>query len=186
MTIDRISEKTILVTLTQGDLRSYNLDFESKADSVDTRRGLTGLMIRVGEECGLDHRGKSYLVEALPGKESWLLIISVRREKRRRRYRIKRDAFVDCCRFEQTDDLLDWLGFAGGIHSGSALYQVSGGYYLLPDRPWTDQERSLLSEFGRVTRESRVTAARIREHGSVLCENHRRRHYLRNASNAVI
>ena len=57
------------------DLQRYDLDFEA-ADSDATRKGLTRLMYRVGEECGLNHRDKSYLIEALPGKESCLLIIS--------------------------------------------------------------------------------------------------------------
>ena len=99
MTIDRLGERTILVTLMRDDMTRYSLDFNDDADGERTRRGLTRLMYRVGEECGLNHRDKSYLIEALPGKESCLLIISVRVAKTRRRYRIKRENAVDVCRF---------------------------------------------------------------------------------------
>ena len=109
MTIDRLGEGMILVTLMQDDMRRYRLDFGDAADGDDTRRGLTRLMLHVGEECGLNHRDKCYLIEALPGKESCLLIISVRSNKARRRWRIKRENTVDCCRFASSDDLLDWL-----------------------------------------------------------------------------
>ena len=74
MTIDRLSQGMILVTLMDDDMRRYSLDFNDAADGERTRRGLTRLMYRVGEECGIDHRDKCYLIEALPGKESYCLL----------------------------------------------------------------------------------------------------------------
>lgn len=185
MTIDRLGEETILVTLLRDDMLRYHLDFNT-AEGDSTRRGLTDLMVRIGEECGLDHRGKSYLIEALPGRESCLLIISVRISGTRRRWRIKRDRRVDCCVFSDADDLLDWFARPESAHMGYTLYAADGRYYLMPEYPLSDGERGLLNEFGCVTRESPVAAARIRERGRLLTGHNRRRGYLRYASSAAM
>lgn len=187
MTIDRLGESTILVTLMRDDMRRYELDFDSSADSRATRRGLTRLMVRVGEECGLNHRGKSYLIEALPAKESCLLIISVRSGHTRRRYRIKRERTADCCCFLSADDLLSWLSRPESSHMGYSLYLRENRYYLLPEYPWTAAECAALNEYGAVSHESPVAVARIREHGRLISEQpDRRRYYFKYASNAAI
>jgi len=186
MTIDRLGEKTILVTLMRDDMQRYDLDFETAADGAGTRRGLTRLMIYVGEECGLDHRGKSYLIEALPGKDSCLLIISVRTNKPRRRYRIKRVSGVDCCRFGCVDDLLDWLSRPESDRLSYSLYKERDCYYLLPEFPLTASERGILNEYGSVAPESPVAVARLREHGVQLRGVSRRRRHFKYASSAAI
>ncbi len=186
MTIDRLSQGMILVTLMDDDMRRYSLDFNDAADGERTRRGLTRLMYRVGEECGIDHRDKCYLIEALPGKESCLLIISVRAKKSRRRYRIKRENTVDCCRFSSVDALLLWLDRPESARMGYALYQSKESYCLLPEYPLTSAERCILNEYGSVCRESPVTVARIREYGKLLREHSRRRRHLKYASSAAI
>lgn len=162
MMIDQLSDKTILVTLMRDDIQRYSLDFSS--DGSDTRLGLRRLMVKVGEECGLDHIGKSYLIEALPAGDSCLLIISVRAMKHRRRYRIKREKKTDCCTFADADALLDWIRLSGGIAGSIYLYQ--GGYTLLPDYPFAPRVRSRLNEYGTVAQLSTVEAARIRELGT--------------------
>ena len=186
MTIDRLSQGMILVTLMDDDMRRYSLDFNDAADGERTRRGLTRLMYRVGEECGIDHRDKCYLIEALPGKESCLLIISVRAEKSRRRYRIKRENTVDCCRFLSVDELLLWLQRPESVRMGYALYQSQGSYCLLPEYPLSKSERCILNEYGVICRESPVAVARIREYGTLLREQSRRHRHLKYASSAAI
>lgn len=171
MVIDQLSDKTILVTLMQDDLRRYSLDFA--ADSGEIRCGLTRLMLRIGEECGLDHAGKSYLIEALPAGDSCLLIISVRAKQHRRRYRIKRVVTVDCCTFSDADALLDWMRI--GAELIGSIYAYRGGYRLLPDYPFAPRMRKMLSEYGSLEQLSPVDAARIRELGSPVMEHSARR-----------
>lgn len=183
MTIDRLGEKTILVSLTGEDMRRYNLDFDG--DSPATRRGLTRLMYAVGEECGLNHRDKSYLIEALPGGESCLLIISVRVIKKRKKYRIKRDRRVECCRFDDADALLGWLGHSESDDMSYALYRADGYYYLLPEYPLTEARRRILSEYAAVTGESPVMTARVREYGEQIAVHNGKRRYFRYPSSAA-
>lgn len=171
MMIDQLSQKTILVTLMRDDMERYCLDFSAGGD--DTRRGLTRLMRRIGEECGLDHTGKSYLIEALPAGDSCLLIISVRTVKSRRRYRVKREQKAECCAFDNADALLDWMHSGGALDGG--LYTYKGGYWLLPDYPFAPRVRARLSEYGRIEEITRVEAARIRELGTPVMEHCTRR-----------
>ena len=163
MTIDQLDDNRILVTLMRDDIERYCLRFDDDGDS--TRRGLTRLMVRVGEACGLDHRGKSYLIEALPAGDSCLLIISVRALHRRRRYRIKRVTRQECFVFATVDDLLDWLD---GDPVCGRLYRCGDGCWLLPDCPVPPRLRRRLSEYAQVRELSAVEAARVRETGCPL------------------
>lgn len=162
MTIDRISRQTILVTLGQEDIERYRLDFDG--DDASARRGLTLLMNRVGEVCGLDHSGRSYLIEALPAGDSCLLIISVRRT-RRRSYRIKRITRQECFVFDSVDALLDWRS-TGTV--GGDLYLYQGGWWLLPAYPPAPRSRRRLAEYAEVRELTAVAIARIRELGTPL------------------
>lgn len=171
MVIDQLSDKTILVTLMRDDLQQYSLDFG--ADNREIRCGLTRLMLRIGEECGLDHAGKSYLIEALPAGDSCLLIISVRAKQYRRRYRIKRVVTVDCCTFADADALLDWMQTGAGVIG--SVYVYRGGYRLLPDYPFPPRVRGRISEYGMLEQLSTVEAARIRELGTPVMEYSARR-----------
>ena len=167
MNVDRVGENTILVTLDRDDMTRYSIDFSSD-DCGGVQQGLTRLMVRVGEACGLDHRDKSYLIEALPAGDACLLIISVRTVKRRRIYRIKRVKTVDCCVILSCDDLLDVLRLdrIGGFR----LYGYADRYYLFPDRPFSDHTRAILNEYGAVRSLNAVAAARIAEYGEAIAD----------------
>lgn len=166
MTIEQLREGTIMVTLMRDDMEWYSIDF-SDENTENVRRGLTRLMMRVGRECGLSYADKSYLIEALPGGDCCLLLITARTVKRRRIYRIKRRATSECCTFLSADELIDFLSSGAGF--GYRLYEY-GGYRLLPDRPLSPSVRGLLNEYGSVCDISTVEAARIREHGRLIRE----------------
>lgn len=170
MTIDQLSQKTILVTLMRDDMERYSLDFG--ADEEGARRGLTRLLYRVGEACGLDHSGKSYLIEALPAGDSCLLIISVR--PKRRRYRVKRTRTTTCYFFDGIDALLDWR--AAGVHIAGGVYALKGGYWLTPDYPPAPRVQLLLSEYAAPSALDAVGVARLRELGTPVAGVGTRRH----------
>lgn len=186
MTIDMLDMGTILVSLCEDDMRDYMLDFSAGVDQSSTRRGLTRLMYRVGEECGLDHRDKSYLIEALPSRGGCLLIISVHVVKRRRLYRIKRERCLTVCRFDSADAMLDWLGRAGQRRFGYRIYLYNGGYVLLPEAPLCAADAAALSEYGHISGAGAVCAARVREFGRLLLERRSMRRQPKNVSSAAI
>lgn len=166
MTIDMLGRSTILVTLGIKDLYDYTLDFSS-SDKHVTEQGLKKLMYRVGEACGLTHRGRSYLVEALPSHDGCLLIISVHKTRRRRIYRIKHADTTRICAFGCVDDLLDWEKRAAADF-GYSLYGYKDKFILLPELPASSLELIKLSEYGRVIDADRITLARVREYGTLV------------------
>ena len=162
MTIDKIRQDTILVTLNDKDMERYELDFGSAYERA--RAGLMRLMRRVGDECGLSHDDKRYLIEALPGGDSCLLIISVYAVKRRRLYRVKKERKLECCRFSSADGLLDYLDRSPEL--SFEVYRYKNGYVLFPELPLSPRLRGELNEFGCVIEMKTVEAARVREYGA--------------------
>lgn len=164
MTVEMIGEKIILVSLGEGDMRRYSLTLNGDVDKVQS--GLRDLLCRVGKICGLDHRGKSYLIEALPSNKGCLLIISVHAVKHRRKFRIKRSQARELCVFFDADAMLDfWIS---GSQGGYAVYEYEGRYILLPFASATENSMVQLSEYGELYPVSNAVFSRIREHGKLL------------------
>ena len=159
MTVEMLNKGTILVLMEGDDMRRYSLSFE---EGSAPEQGLKKLLYRIGEECGIDSRGKSFLVEALPSRGGCLLIISVRRV--RKVYRIKRDSTRTLCVFDTADMLLDRL-LLGGELAGT-VYSYREKYILIPALSATKRSLALLSEYGRLVKADAVETARIREFGS--------------------
>lgn len=177
MTVDMLDTGTILVTLGESDMRAYTLDFSETSDSSRLREGLTALLYRVGDMCGLESGGKSFLIEALPSHGACLLIISVREVRRRRVFRIKREKTQAVCIFDGCDPLLDYLSRGADRLSGYSVYEYNGSYALIPEPLASSQALSELSEYGRLLSVSPVAAARIREHGKQLTQRRAQRRY---------
>ena len=164
MTVDQLSEGTILVALEPDDMERYALDF-SRGDTAAARRGLTRLLCRVGEECGLDEKDSSFLIEALPAGDSALLIISVRPPHKRKRWRIKRERRCDVIRFDDIDALIALD--PSHLPFGYALYD-SGGWRMIPDRPLSPRMSAMINEYGAVGTLTAVELARIKEYGKLI------------------
>lgn len=179
MTIEMLDKGTILVSLGTEDMRRYALRFD---DSVP-QTALKNLLCHIGEVCGLDHRGKSYLIEALPSRTGCLLIISVHAVKRRRKYRIKRSRTREVCVFFHADALLDFL--RGGMRGGYALYRYNGKYILLPGVAAGETELRRLSEYGELYPVSAALEARIREGGALLRQQDGERRHIGGGAVAV-
>ena len=184
MTIEMLDTGTILVSMRQEDMRDYRIDFDDKTDLEAAKKGLTRLMYRVGEACGLDHRDKSYLIEALPSGSGCLLVISVHKTGRRR-YRIKRPAERMVCVFDTADGLLDCLEKTEAC-VGYTLYLYRDRYVLLPQGDIGRRTQALLSEYGRVYQKDAVAVARVAEYGRLLLRRRARRDHPARFSSAAI
>lgn len=161
MTIEMLNKRTILVQMAPEDMRRYALSFD---DEAAPEEGLKQLLYRIGEECGIDHRGKSWLVEALPSRDGCLLIISVRRV--RKVYRIKRSDKRTLCVFDTADMLLDWLLLGVGL--GGSVYRYRQKYVLIPSLAASKRTLALMGEYGRLIQADAVESARIREFGEAI------------------
>lgn len=182
MTIEMIDQRTILVSLGEDDMRRYSLRLEDDAGKVQS--GLKDLLCRVGEICGLDHRGRSYLIEALPSPKGCLLIISVRRVKRRRVFRVKRQKVRELCVFFHADAMLDYWQNAKR-QGGYAVYRYEGRYVLLPALSAAENMTAQLSEYGELYPVSEAVFARVREHGELLMRSAAPRRQIIASSDAI-
>lgn len=179
MTIEMPDKGTILVSLSQEDMRRYAFRLEDNAPLT----ALQKLMHHVGDVCGLDHRGKSYLVEALPSRAGCLLIITVRAVKRRRVYRIKRRLTRALYVFFDADAMLDFL--REGMKSGFSLYRYEGRYVLLPGLSAGEEELARLTEYGERYEISASATARVRECGTLLRQQEAQRRHIGGGAVAV-
>ena len=182
MTVEMLDTGVILVSLCEGDMRTYTLDFSDGADADDLRGGLVALLYRVGEICGVDYSGKSCLVEALPAKDGCMLIISLRAVRHGRIYRVKRPVLRDICAFFDCDSMLDYISKRSDSLAAFSLYLYDDVYYLIPD-VCSSRTAAQLSEYGRLMSVSPVAVARVRENGRVIL---RRRSQRRPHSSAAI
>lgn len=179
MTIEMLDKGTILVSLGAEDMRRYSLRLDDSA----AQNALKDLLVYVGEVCGLDHRGKSYLIEALPSRAGCLLIISVRTVKRRKIYRIKRSGTREICVFFNSDAMLDFL--RGGMRGGYSLYLYNEKYVLLPGLTADSGEMGRLSEYGELYPAPAAVEARIRECGTLLRQQEVQRRHISGGAVAI-
>ena len=183
MTIEVLNRSTILVSLEDRDMRRYDLCFDGgKESETDVKAGLRDLLCHVGEVCGLSTNGRSWLVEALPSQKGCLLIISVRRVKRRV-YRVKRRTVCELCVFFDADAMLDYLRLIKG-RGGYSVWLYEGRYILFPE-PAVQKELTRYSEYGEVYAVSPAAAARVREFGSLLCQEELQRRHIGGRAVAV-
>lgn len=173
-----------MVSLVKEDMRQYSLSLDDSTPQ-SAEKGLKSLLHHVGEVCGLDHRGKSYLIEALPSREGCLLIISVHAVRRRRIYRIKRPELRQVCVFRCADDMLDYLMRRSDSSCSAALYRYEGRYILLPAPTASDSAAAALSEYGDVYAVSATVTARIQEHGALLWQKDVQRCHISGRTMAV-
>lgn len=178
MTIEILNKGTILVSLCAEDMCAYSLSFDEESDPKD---GLKKLLYHIGESCGLDHKGKSYLIEALPSKSGCLLIITVRKAKYRRKFRIKRHHLLDLYIFFDSDAMLDYLQ-RRPLGSGCSVYRYRSRYILIPSRSSAPKE---LLEYAERRGVSSTMLAHITEHGRLLWEKELQRRHVGGRTVAV-
>lgn len=180
MTIEMLDRGTILVSLCEEDMRYYSLDFSDKTAG-KVEMGLKNLLYRVGEVCGIDYHGKSYLIEALPARSGCLLIVTVRTVRRRRVYRVKRPRTGEVCVFLDADAMLDGLRRVSCPY-GCSVYRYDRRYILLSDGEKLPQS---LCEYGALLSLSTAVQARVREHGTLLWQNSAQRRHIGGGTVAV-
>ena len=183
MTIEIMDKGTILVSLREEDMRTYSLSFDEK-NAGCPEHGLKCLLYHIGETCGLDHSGKSYLIEALPSCDGCLLIISVRRAKYRRKYRVKRSKHADAFLFFDCDAMLDYCRLYQG-EAGYAVYRYKERYILIPSPRASASAFTRLCEYAERCPVSETALAHIREFGLLLREKELQRRHISGRAVAV-
>ena len=174
---EKLDDKKVLITLRHDDLKTLGLSFD-KALSEDEQyeKKLRGLLLLALSDAGIDMRGKRFLLELLPCNWGCMLLISAFSVHTRKRYRIKKITDFSVCIFKNFDDLLDAMR-AVSSHALSeypnSLYRYKDCFVLIFDYPLIrEDERRILSEYGRIKMMSTLSLAGVREHSDALiCRN---------------
>ena len=172
MTIELLDKGTILVSLCARDMEAYSLSFEKETTKCP-ETGLKRLLYHVGETCGLDHSGKSYLIEALPSCSGCLLIISVRKAKYRKKYRIKRERTAQLYVFFDADAMLDYRA----LHpeeEGYSVYRYRDRFVLIP---WSGIPADII-EYAENCPLSETAIAHVTEYGALLWQKELQRRHI--------
>ncbi len=175
MTVNRLGDNRVLVTLRDSEMNDYLLDFQkmSLSDS-HSRRVLLRIMQMALRRSGISVGERRVDIEAMQCGGDCYLLMTVVQKPSRHTYRLKRGSFCACYAADSAEILLqtiEKLRQARYLSAKSAVYTLNGRYYLIFDSILPDAYRRVLSEYTRKTGGA-ITAARVREYGTPVCEQH--------------
>lgn len=180
MKIEPLDDKTVKIVLSKGDMDTFHLTYEEMDyQNPDTKRVLLKLIDAVRRESSVDLAGGKLFIEAFPYADGGcILYVNVLPGSGPERPARPKTGFDTPLVFLFGD--LESLCRASARLQGryshtilkSSLYLLEGRYclalytYFKLDGPIS----RLLSEYGDFFGKGPVTAAFLREHGKVLCE----------------
>ena len=176
MTFEKLGEDRILITLRHDDIQALGLELEKLSpQNPEHEKKLRKLLLLACLDAGIDARGRRFLLEALPCKTGYFLLLYAQRVHSGRRYRVKKQTTLPMCVFLSYDDMLDGMAALSKSLSclpSHTLYAYQDRFVLIFSYPLLPkQAESILSEYGSVREISALTLAHIREHGKSLIQN---------------
>ena len=158
MKIESLNSKTLLVELTQKEMQSYNLTYESLENCPDVCRAIKDIL----SQASPSKRRGGVLVEALPTDSGGCFFIFTFRGLPR--YKLKRTDWA--ARFEGCDDLLDFISALSRGNFGKSeleIYLMNGKLYCIAASPTKTLSR-VIGEYSFGFGEPET----VREHGKLL------------------
>ncbi|MBQ6153246.1 MAG: adaptor protein MecA [Ruminococcus sp.] len=176
MTFEKLGEDRVLITLRQDDIKTLGLEIEKlSVSNPEHEKKLRKLLLLACFDTGIDAKGKRFLLEALPCKTGYLLLLYAQRVHSGKRYRVKTPKTLPACVFYSHDHMLDGLRALSVVISSipsNTLYEYQGLCVLVFSYPMLPkQAERILSEYGSIKELSALQIAHIGEHGKVLIRN---------------
>lgn len=173
MTFEKLGEDRVLITLRQDDIKTLGLEMEKlSVDNPEHEKKLRKLLLLACFDTGIDAKGRRFLLEALPCKTGYLLLLYAQRVHSGKRYRVKKNRALPACVFHSYDDLLDAMtALSKTLPSvpSNTLYQYQDRCVLVFSYPMLPrQAERILSEYGNIRELSALQLAHIREYGKAL------------------
>ncbi len=177
MKFEALTDETIIVELTDDDMKNLNITYEEMDYSkVETKRVIWTILARAGRSLGkeLNTHGR-LLVEAMRRDcGGCVLFFSVEREQRQKpkKYLVKKREYITCG-LKTADALLACAQrlCMAGYRPESKLYADNGSYRLLVRPGWRDGGiKACLREFGEIIGESAVLTELTDEHWHCLAD----------------
>ena len=177
MKIEALTDETIIVELSDDDMKNLNITYEEMDYSkVETKRVIWTILSRARRTLGreLDTSGRLFVEAMRRESGGCVLFFSVDREEKRqrraKRYLVKKGEYITC-EFENVSFLLACAQRLSACGCESRLYNLDGKYRLLV-RTLTgiNRVKLCLNEFGRVIGESAMLTEFTDEHWHCLAE----------------
>lgn len=174
MTVDRVSENKVMITLCGKDMKDFSLDFETLSlDDYHSRKILLRIMQIACFKSGIDVKNKEVLMEALPISEGCCILMTVTERRPHRHYKLKKNSKSLCYCLGDSKNFLDTIEklYKQNVYCNkNSAYLFEGDYYLIFDYPSIPQKlRIVLGEYAE-KREEKAAGARIKENGKLLCK----------------
>lgn len=177
MKIEALTDETIIVELSDDDMKNLNITYEEMDYSkVETKRVIWTILSRARRTLGreLDTSGRLFVEAMRRESGGCVLFFSVDRDEKRqrknKRYLVKKGEYITC-EFENADVLFTCAKYLSGFSCESRLYNHNNKYRLLV-RAITGVSRikNILNEFGKIIGESAMLTEFTDEHWHCLAK----------------
>ncbi|MBQ3602946.1 MAG: adaptor protein MecA [Clostridia bacterium] len=171
MKIEALTDETIIVELSDDDMKNLNITYEEMDYSkVETKRVIWTILSRARRTLGreLDTSGRLFVEAMRCESGGCVLFFSVDREEKSRRknkrYLVKKGEYITC-EFENADVMMNCAKHLYKSCCESRLYSLDNKYRLLV-RPLTGAAgvKNCLNEFGKIIGESAMLTEFTDEH----------------------
>ncbi len=178
MKIEALTDETIIVELSDDDMKNLNITYEEMDYSkVETKRVIWTILSRARRTLGreLDTSGCLFVEAMRRESGGCVLFFSTEQsaKKKGKRYLVKKSEYITC-EFGCASQLLACAQMlaAASLSGESRLYELGGKYRLLirPESAFS-RVKFVLPEFGSIIGESAVLTAFTDEHWHCLAEN---------------
>lgn len=172
MTVDKLAENRVLITLCNEDMKDFSLDYSRLSlNDIHSRKILTRIMQLACFKFGIELSGKNVLIEALSLDDECYLLLTINR-KYSRTYRLKKTT-CQCYRLGKSSNFLDTveqLYRQNVCCNKNSAYVYKDEYYLIFEYPAIPHKfKRVLSEYGKRSG-GNISAAIIKENGKMLCK----------------
>ncbi len=172
MTVNRLSENTVLIVLYTKDMHNLSLDINDDNSGDEAfRKTITKIMKYACAKAGVDICNRKVDIEALPFENECYLLITVH-EKIRRSFRKKSTGECVCYSLGGSGNFLDTLEriYRQNICCNkNSAYLYNDNYYIVFDYPNIPKKlKVLLSEYAEKSVD-KIESARVKENGRVIC-----------------
>ena len=174
MTIDRLSRKSVLISLKKEDMSELSISIE-KLNLKDSscKNALKNLLALALEKTGIKKGNQTTMIEAWPHKDGCLILVTIDYPKPpRKTYKVKRPPSSPCFCFSDAENLLasiEKLRIPTAHITSNSLWLYKDRYYIIFDFSCISAKViSILGEYSRYFYIPLHQKAKITESGKKL------------------
>ena len=171
--IKQLTDDRILITLCHDDIEAFNLDFDTiTLSDPHSNKILLRLLKLALSTTESDSKNKTIVLEAIENDDGILILLSLSKKSKRKKYRIKRVSEHPCYRFDNCEHMLSAikkLYHTDILFYNNSAFCYKNKYYLVFDYPFVSKKaKSILSEYSSTVRGVKPFIARLNECGKKL------------------